>query len=62
MNFQPCGACAAPDTVHEDGQGSETATCEACGARYEIEPDADFDGESYRDCSTVGRRIVEEGS
>ena len=62
MIFQPCALCRSPDTVNEDWQGSDTATCEACGARYEIEPDADFDGESYRDCSTVGRRIVEEGS
>ncbi len=57
MMFESCPACGAPDSVADDGPFSETCTCEDCGAQFEIEPDADCNGESYQDCSTVGKRI-----
>jgi hypothetical protein len=57
MMFQPCPACGLDDSVHDDGPFKETCTCEECGAQFKIEPDADFDGEDYKDCSTVGERI-----
>lgn len=54
--FQECPACHT-DGVHSDGPYKSTCTCENCDAQFEIETDADFDGESYVDCSTVGERI-----
>lgn len=64
MLFQPCPVCKAPDTVNADADKAgmwspppDTCTCEECGARFEIEPDADWTGDGYRDCSTVGKRI-----
>lgn len=62
MMFQPCPACNAPDTVHADdtpdwGPIAETCECEECGAQFWIEPDADWNGDHYVDCSTVGKRI-----
>jgi len=31
--------------------------CEECRARFEIEEDADYNGENYVDCSTAGKEI-----
>lgn len=56
MIMQPCPACKLEDAVNEDGPLSETCTCEECGARFEIDADADYD-DGWKDCSTVGKRI-----
>lgn len=66
MNAQDCPACGASDAVEEEWDDVEgydlpaTCKCDECGARFEIDPDADFDGEDFRDCSTVGDRIEDE--
>jgi hypothetical protein len=65
MLFQPCPVCGALDAVNSDptkpwDPPSETCTCEECGARFEIEPDGEWVGQDFdfRDCSTVGKRIM----
>ena len=56
-----CPGCGADDAVHyPDGCNAATATyceCEDCGARFEIDADADYDREAWHDCSTPGKRI-----
>ena len=64
MILQSCPRCYMPDSVEEDPSKdggwtlADTCTCAECGARFEIDADADYDGESYRDCSTVGKPLV----
>lgn len=57
MRMQECPVCEWDDTVNQDSPLSSTCTCEACGARFKVEEDADFNGDHYVDCSTVGERI-----
>lgn len=57
MMFEPCPACYHDGAVHDDGPYKETCTCENCGAQFKIETDADYTGDCYTDCSTVGERI-----
>ncbi len=57
MYAQDCPACSAEESVQQDGHLSETCTCEDCGARFEIDADADFNGDHFVDCSTVGKQI-----
>lgn len=52
-----CGWCGWDDMERVDY--CDTWKCEECGARFEVEHDADFDGESYVDCSGRGRCIIE---
>ncbi|MCP3980802.1 MAG: hypothetical protein GY716_15990 [bacterium] len=67
--IENCPACLTGDSVEYrvppkghpfyDSLYPEATHCRCayCGARFEIEEDADFDGESYTDMSTPGRRI-----
>lgn len=48
-----CGAEGSVDYVIE----TDVCSCEECGAMFEVEPDADFDGDHYVDASTPGREI-----
>ena len=57
MLMQPCPKCGWDDTVNETGRLSDTCRCDECGAVFEIDADADWDGEGYTDCSTVGQFI-----
>ena len=53
----PCEACGWADTVEYDG---DTCLCDACGARYEIDEDADWTGDHYQDTSGPGKRLNPE--
>ena len=54
----PLKCCQWDDTVEEESE--EVCRCQFCGARFEIDPDADFDGDHWSDCSTVGERIPDD--
>ena len=56
MMFEECPVCHT-DGVSDDGPYKDTCTCENCLAQFKLEPDADHDGDGYKDCSTVGDRI-----
>lgn len=56
MMNQPCPICEWEDSVIDD---DSACLCESCGARFEIEADAELVGEDWRDCSTVGKRIAD---
>ncbi len=60
--FLACEFCGCEDTVDYNGGKNcveaEWFECWCCGARYEIDADADFDGEGYRDCSTTGKMLA----
>lgn len=71
--MRDCPACGAEETVEyaylakpdlPEGRIArrfwpepDCFECEECGARFEIDADADFNGERFVDCSTPGKRI-----
>jgi len=53
-----CPKCAAEMAVeYEDEQTMQTCRCAECGARFEVEADADFNGDHFVDCSTPGKEL-----
>lgn len=66
MNTQDCPACGERDAVEEETDGlgiyehATTCKCEECGARFEIDPEADWTGDGWQDTSSVGNRIEDK--
>lgn len=58
-----CEQCKAEGSVDYDEDGPKRdgfalhCQCEVCGAVYEVDPSADFDGECFTDDSGPGRCI-----
>lgn len=53
-----CGQCGCGDSVERLEDDASVCECKACGARYEVEGDADYeDGWSWIDCSGPGNLI-----
>lgn len=59
--FHPCLKCNADDTVDYDNEEApKEFVCVECGARFEIEHDADGGPEGYTDTSTPGKELEPE--
>ena len=55
-----CGAAESVEYVYAIRYVYDPPThfeCTECGARFEIEEEGDFDGETFHDCSTPGALI-----
>lgn len=52
-----CRNCTFTDTVEYEDETHDTCVCCECGARYEVEHSADFDGQDWRDDSSPGKRL-----
>lgn len=58
--FHRCERCNWDDSIETDEPEGTTATCTSCGDRYELEPDFDWTGDGYVDCSSLGK-LIERG-
>lgn len=60
-----CEVCGGKGTVgyaegwEPDHGDPPYCACEDCGARFEVEVDADYDGEKWVDGSSPGKRIFQ---
>lgn len=59
--YQDCPACGEDDCTFDyvEGTDKRVCECEVCKARFEVDPDYDWNGDRWTDCSTPGRRIRE---
>ena len=63
--FAECPKCKCPDMEYEETAEptghAQAFECPECRARFEIDPDYSYEGESWQDCSTPGKEITSHG-